>query len=540
MSESVARTPRELLDRVIDELNGLRNAGNRSPLFKLWRQNALTAIQRIWPGDVTHSERFRRIPFSAPNTRADGREVRECYERGCGEALSLLKTLREESADRTFASADASARRHSFEPGATEDDFPTLDLADAPVNAPSPEVRRRNMDSDLPLDDEPYDMAGQVDPSISSVRDLTPRPARHTPEPPRAVEPKLKTPSDAAEAPAARPPAKAAANARSKPRSAKKPAPKGRLKDMLGFGDMTDETPSAGSTQPLETAPEEGPLEVPPPVAREERRRPEAAAMREEFNALDSTIKEARANAAKPASRRWTPGATRGERAQTSATPADTGAELPSPAAARAEPAMPAAGPAAPATPDPGPGRSTRRAPVPPAEFLMPPDLDVPAAESPRATNRSAARAAAAEPRRESVPEPEVLQESMVEPAPSDGLHASTPDDPASVTAEFLRNSPVLSSAPRAVRKKAPVVLESFETPTASALQALSAMVAEIGVPEGHRARARAALIDMARLIDTHQMSWDNMREAVQFLMEFPPLARRALPLLLPHLDQAA
>ena len=82
--------------------------------------------------------------------------------------------------------------------------------------------------------------------------------------------------------------------------------------------------------------------------------------------------------------------------------------------------------------------------------------------------------------------------------------------------------------------------METFESPTASALQALSAMVGEVGVPEGQRARARAALLDMARQLESREMTWDQMRDAVQFLMEFPPLARRALPLLLPYLDQAA
>jgi hypothetical protein len=126
-----------------------------------------------------------------------------------------------------------------------------------------------------------------------------------------------------------------------------------------------------------------------------------------------------------------------------------------------------------------------------------------------------------------------------VEPQPSDGLNASGPDDSA-LTAEFLRNSPVLSSLPRPVPPRTTAAMETFESPTASALQALSAMVGEVGVPEGQRARARAALLDMARQLESREMTWDQMRDAVQFLMEVPPLARRALPLLLPYLDQAA
>ena len=91
MKSSPVETARGWLERQLSELGGLRNAGNRAPEFKAWRQNTLTVIQRIWPGDEKRCDRFRRIPFRPPGTKADTRAVRECYERGCGEAGVLLR-----------------------------------------------------------------------------------------------------------------------------------------------------------------------------------------------------------------------------------------------------------------------------------------------------------------------------------------------------------------------------------------------------------------------------------------------------------------
>src|SRR5436190_16914269 len=86
----------ELLQEQIAQLAELRNASTRDAGFKQWRQTTLTVIQRIWPTDPTRSERFRRVPFSAPTTRLDNNQAREFYERGCGEAATYLKLLIDE------------------------------------------------------------------------------------------------------------------------------------------------------------------------------------------------------------------------------------------------------------------------------------------------------------------------------------------------------------------------------------------------------------------------------------------------------------
>ena len=80
-AESVARAT-QWLQELITELSGLRNATSRDPSFKNWRQNTLTVLQRIWPADQDHAERFRRIPFSPVDPRADMRAQRESFSRG--------------------------------------------------------------------------------------------------------------------------------------------------------------------------------------------------------------------------------------------------------------------------------------------------------------------------------------------------------------------------------------------------------------------------------------------------------------------------
>src|SRR5881409_998172 len=72
-------------------MNDFRNATTRDSGFKQWRQNTLTTLQRIWPGETVRADRFRRVPFAPPSARANEQEARECFERGFAEARGLLK-----------------------------------------------------------------------------------------------------------------------------------------------------------------------------------------------------------------------------------------------------------------------------------------------------------------------------------------------------------------------------------------------------------------------------------------------------------------
>jgi hypothetical protein len=79
------------LEKQIDLLGELRNAGTRAVEFREWRQTTLTLIERIWPDQATRATRFRRIPFSPTSANADDKVMREAFERGCAEARRLLK-----------------------------------------------------------------------------------------------------------------------------------------------------------------------------------------------------------------------------------------------------------------------------------------------------------------------------------------------------------------------------------------------------------------------------------------------------------------
>jgi len=79
------------LDKQIEQLGELRNAGTRAVEFREWRQTTLTLIERIWPDQASRATRFRRIPFSPTSANSDDRVTREAFERGCAEARRLLK-----------------------------------------------------------------------------------------------------------------------------------------------------------------------------------------------------------------------------------------------------------------------------------------------------------------------------------------------------------------------------------------------------------------------------------------------------------------
>lgn len=137
--------------------------------------------------------------------------------------------------------------------------------------------------------------------------------------------------------------------------------------------------------------------------------------------------------------------------------------------------------------------------------------------------------------------------------------------DPGAVTAadepesslsadDFLSASPVFKSSGRPVARPqrepsrpapAPVDDEDLtpkplSTATAMAVAAIAAEVTRLGVPEGHRARIRASLIHLAEVVDQGALDWKELRGAVESAMEFPPIARRVIPLLIPFLDEAA
>ncbi len=407
----VARAIRMLTEQ-LEALGNLRNANTRDPIFKQWRQNTLTAIQRIWTGDPVRVERFRRVPFSAPSSKAETKAVRECYERGCAEAAVCLRALIAEI-ERVGVPASAEAPRPaSLDPGVAEDDFPTVDLPGGPPPASVPAPGEATPDAEARASAPVFEM----------------------PAPP-PVEPVESVKARAARSATGKTSVRAAKNGR-------KGSHKQRLKDMLGF---SDDEPVAEAVAPT-------------PI-------PEAAAPAPVFEAVAPTpVHEAVAPTPVPEAK-------------------------------------------APASPPAPVARETTNAEM---EALLE-DVCAPAPSAEISAERAVAEDAA-------------LAEAEAERAMDD----------------FLRMSPVFSSHARPVERRLAGGVGSFSAPAALALAALAADLDAIDVPEGHRARARATLLDLARHMDVHDLSWEALRDGVTFAMEFPAIGRRVLPLLVPYLDQAA
>ena len=438
---------RQMLERQLEGLGSLYNAGVRSPNFREWRQATLTCIQRIWPADPAKSERFRRIPFSPPMGRPGEREVREYYERGCGEAASLLKDYIAEIA-RVGVAGPPAPPSHAMGappiPTAEEDGFLTLELPGS----------------------------GAAPPPVAHA----PQPAGHAPagggSPPASSQP--------------------------------------RLKDLLGFSDGPDLADTPSGAQELEAALAAAeasvartPIAQPPP--------PAAPAPVAPMPGLESQ-----------------------------------GFFAP-PASATREVAAPVAVP---------PGH----APAPPGHAAMPPShghvplghAPVPPGHTPVPPGHAHAHPTAPPPRivvtgpELGAPPPQAVvptQAPVPAPAPAPVPPADAGLDSGDlerIAEELLRATSAIGSVPRRTGQDRRTAAREIRSPIAIAVAALALEVEALGVPEGSRARARAVLLDLSRALDGSNLQWTALREATSFVMEFPGLGRRVVPLLLPYFDRAA
>lgn len=127
-----------------------------------------------------------------------------------------------------------------------------------------------------------------------------------------------------------------------------------------------------------------------------------------------------------------------------------------------------------------------------------------------------------------------------VEPPPGPSPESAAPGAPRDLAAEFVLESAVLQA--RALSTREPELLPEppAMTPAAQDLMALADRVDELGVPVRERSILRAALIDLARQMESPPVNWEALRETVAYAMDHQALARRMLPLVLPYLDRAA
>ena len=203
----------EMLEAQVTDLAGIRNATARDPSFKNWRQATLTVMQRVWPGDQTRSERFRRIPFSPVDPRADLRAVREQYSRGCQEAGRVLTGFIAEIREHGVPELSDTAAPHAPESD-FEDGFPTLDL-------PSGDIATH-----AATQAEPAQPAENLLPGVGD-------------EPPQGKDPDFADPARLPNAPPAAAAATTMANMVAQGVAKRGPSMKSRLRDLLGFAHLS-------------------------------------------------------------------------------------------------------------------------------------------------------------------------------------------------------------------------------------------------------------------------------------------------------------
>lgn len=123
--------------------------------------------------------------------------------------------------------------------------------------------------------------------------------------------------------------------------------------------------------------------------------------------------------------------------------------------------------------------------------------------------------------------------------AADDELPVEEMDELRSVTDEFLSSSPVFSVGNPSNASRSPSHKAEL-SPSALAIMAMAVEIEALGVPEGDRPRVREALLDLARKLDTPQLSWRQLRMTMEVVMEYPAIARRVMPMIVPFLDRAA
>jgi len=496
-SDRAARC-RKWIDDQLEQLGNLRNANPRDPSFKLWRQNTLTVLQRIWPGDPQRSERFRRIPFSPPSQKADGKAIRDWFGRGCSETVEYLQGLIAEIDATGVPAVDEAAAASNVTTGTGhDDDFPVLDLQDSGAataigetaahgyeaeeltlgaepapSAPAPAASDEASPPSLKIDIKAFGASlGMARKSSQKPPALPGPPAAPASLPPLAEPPVAATPPAATAPPAATPPA-ATPPAATPPAAAAPPA--------APPAPPVERAATAGHARPRPAAPREPSVTKKP--ARSTRARKQNPRMKLKDMLGLNVLETHAAEPAAPAPR----------------APQPVAAEPPA-----AAPPPPPPAPVAATPPPPPPAPATRPAPAPVAATPPPP----PPVPAPR-------------------------------PAPEPVEPIYDPETLARATADFLRNSPVLGLQGRPVQRVGDAT--QYQDPDAVAVATLAADVGRLGVPELSRSTVRDALITLAGQLETGAVRWETLRLAVALTMESPELARRFLPILLPWLERAA
>ncbi len=477
------------LEEQLEGLRRLRNATSRDPIFKHWRQSTLTVLQRIWPTEPARSERFRRIAFSPPGSRTESAIVREYYSHGCQEASSYLKELLAEVSAHGVSESEPPAERDLSLPQG-EDDFPTVELPSAEARAlHGPDAG----DNDIVLD-----LGG---PSPESP--LSPEPRAED----AGMPPRLKIDAKSIHAAFAKAQAAAAAPG---------------IPSVPVVADVPGDTPVASPPAPA----------AEPAAASAEKPRNGRNGKTSRRNGMKQRLKDmlglSHLTAPIPEDPEVSEPIAQAEAVHEP--PAESVSESPvAPAPATAPNAQVESG-----VITTKPSKKQRGKAVVLIESLISAEFrDAPAMESTPTPEAPVEPEATVAPVAEALPIASELPE--VDPTEEKDLD---PEEFARATVDFLKNSPVLGLVGKPVQRQKDDC--DLLEPDAVAIWTLAADVARLGVPEGRRAAARAMLLDLARHIEAKDADWATLRSTVNFAMEFPELARRLVPVLLPWLDRAA
>ena len=459
----------EWLEQQVHDLAAVRNATARDPVFRNWRQATVTVLQRIWPGDMQRLERFRRIPFSSPNPRAEARAIREAYSRGCQEALRVLQDCIEQVRREGIMSAPTVEEPTT--PDAIVDGIPTLQLPRSSEPAPSP--------APPPAPAEP---ASTTNALHGDMGDL----------PPQGIGESCPLPVR-------------------KPRRGKK-----GLRDLL---DRAQESARAIVGVPREELPpnlptDASPADVPAPSERIQDRPADVDPPRTKLRgsidkvSLDALIgREFRD--APPLAEDESPSATPDVTLPNE--PVEATVPTPSAPSDAVEPVAPS---------------------IDEAEFAV---ADTPAVVPPVVTPTPVLRLVTplTAPMPEAIEPPAAPHEDAMTDAESEAF--------AEAAETFLQTSPVLSARP-APRSPAARVQEEpvFVEPDAIAIASILDDLPTLGIPESRHPETRARLLDLAQRLEAGDLEWHILRAAVWFAMEYPALACRVVPVLLPRMDRAA
>jgi outer membrane biosynthesis protein TonB len=135
-------------------------------------------------------------------------------------------------------------------------------------------------------------------------------------------------------------------------------------------------------------------------------------------------------------------------------------------------------------------------------------------------------------------PAPPIAMPAAAWPPPAAKQRPMPDEDPDDLEEPEVEVTEIEEVAPevgpsRATRRTAPTL-------AAREVLSMAGLVAELGVPAQRRAIVRAALIDLGRQMDTPPVHWASIRQALSFMLDYPQIARRVLPLLMPYLEEAA